>query len=185
MIHNPKSTIAPRIITGHYKGFKLSVPESARPVTDRVKTYMFDILGDIEGLTCADIFAGSGNLGIEALSRGVSHATFVENDKEAIDNIHENITGLRISESRFKIFTHSVGAFVNTINQTFDLLFVDPPFESIHSFKIETLLSVMHADTILILKVDETDIQIPEQLEVLKDKIMGKNRVLILRKSKL
>jgi len=82
-----------RVLTGKAKGKKLKVPSSkkVRPTTSRVKKSIFDKLGDIEGLKVLDLFAGSGNLGIEALSKNALHVTFVEKDRTTTKLINENI----------------------------------------------------------------------------------------------
>lgn len=177
-----KSSNSPRIITGTFKGFKLKVPTSARPVTDRVKTYIFDALGDIQDVIVVDLFAGSGNLGIEALSRGASQVTFVESDTDAIRKIRENITDAGIEDSRVRILLQTIQKYLHTNPQTADLIFADPPFELIGKLQIKTLMTLMHENSILILKIDDTKIAIPSELQILQDKVMGKNRVIILKK---
>ena len=84
----------PRIISGKARGFRLqSVPgDSTRPVTDRVKEALFNILnGDIQGSTLLDLFAGTGSIGIEALSRGAAFVRFIDINKQAVTTVKNNL----------------------------------------------------------------------------------------------
>src|SRR2546423_14038956 len=87
-----------RVIAGEYRGRRLKVPPGVRtrPTTDRVREALFSILGDVEDLRVADLFAGSGALGIEAISRGAEHATFVERDLGAVGILKFNLAALGI-----------------------------------------------------------------------------------------
>ena len=81
-----------RIIAGEKKGLTIEVPSSAKPITDRIKTSIFDLIRDfIEGAEVLDLFSGSGNFAIEALSRGANRAVIVEIDDRAVDIIKKNI----------------------------------------------------------------------------------------------
>lgn len=120
-----------RVITGSAKGRQLKSPGSAtRPITDRVKTSLFNILStrviDAEVL---DLFAGAGNVGIEALSRGAKRATFVELDREALQALQENLKLTRL-ESRARIVRQDVFKFIPQQAGTgsqYDLIYVAPP----------------------------------------------------------
>ena len=122
-----------QVLTGKAKGKKLKVPSSkkVRPTTSRVKKSIFDKLGDIEGLKVLDLFAGSGNLGIEALSKNVLHVTFVEKDRAAARLIKENI-----DNCGFENYTRVLNSdyekalkFLERKEEKFDLIFIDPPYE--------------------------------------------------------
>jgi len=176
------SKIEPRIITGLYKGKHLQVPESARPVTDRVKTVMFDLLGDVTGLTCIDLFSGSGNLGIEALSRGVLHSTFVESSPEAIKLIRENIASIGISEICETVLHIKVEKFLEITDTTYDLIFIDPPFERIVQFNLEPVVKLMHSDSVIILKVNKEMPKLTSQLAIIREKKMGENTLMFIKK---
>src|SRR5689334_3768381 len=88
----------PRVIAGRLGGRTLVAPAGAstRPTSDRVREALFSILGDIEGATVLDLFAGTGALGIEALSRGASHATLVENARPALRALAQNLETLEL-----------------------------------------------------------------------------------------
>src|ERR671933_2553598 len=87
-----------RVIAGEYRGRRLKVPPGVRtrPTADRVREALFSILGDVEDASVADLFAGSGVLGIEALSRGARDATFVERAASAVRALEANVAGLAV-----------------------------------------------------------------------------------------
>lgn len=88
-----------QVITGTAKGIPLKVPHKARPISDRAKASLFDMIGpDILGKTILDLFAGSGALGIEALSRGAEHATFIDIDKYAVKDLEANLERTKLTE---------------------------------------------------------------------------------------
>lgn len=120
-----------RIIAGQWRGRTLMAPEGAatRPTGDRVRETLFSMLvsrlGSFEGLRVADIYAGSGALGLEAVSRGAAFACFVDNDARAIDSIRSNI-GWLAADGQTKILGR--GAEALPPEQPFDLIFADPPY---------------------------------------------------------
>ena len=122
-----------RIIAGAFRGRKLQAPEgmATRPTADRVRETLFSMLtsrlGSFEGLRVADLFAGSGALGLEALSRGAAFACFVEHDRRALDAIRGNIEALGV-EDRTQLLARS--ALALPLAEPFDLLFADPPYAS-------------------------------------------------------
>ncbi len=121
-----------RVIAGEAKGRKLFAPKShnIRPVLDKVKGAIFNILFDVSDLRVLDLFAGTGAVGIEALSRGASHATFVDSSFEAISILKKNLEHCKFTE-RSKIFPRPVPVaieFYSKNSEQFDLIFVDPPY---------------------------------------------------------
>lgn len=120
-----------RITTGIVKGMKLkSVPGlDTRPTTDRVKQSLFNTIQfDIEGRNVLDLFAGSGQLGLEALSRGASHAVFVENSPIALSTIRENVQKTGFCD-RSEIIRSDYKAYLQSARGAgFHLVFVDPPY---------------------------------------------------------
>jgi 16S rRNA (guanine966-N2)-methyltransferase len=123
-----------RIIAGKYKGHQL-VPFQAdhiRPTTDRVKESQFNILmSHFDGTRVLDLFAGTGNLGLEAISRGASEVLFVEKSKQSIQILEKNIQKLKISEA-YKIIQKDVLSFLKTYQgEPFDVIFADPPFTEV------------------------------------------------------
>ncbi len=120
-----------RIIAGSLGGRKIETPDGKKthPMSERIRNALFNSIGDeIGGARVLDAFAGSGALGIEAISRGASHATFIERDRIAQKVIDENITTLGISEQT-KIIRASVAAWISTYDgELFDIILVDPPY---------------------------------------------------------
>ena len=121
-----------RIISGEWRGRKLVAPEgmATRPTGDRVRETLFSMLasrlGSFEQLRVADLYAGSGALGLEALSRGAAFACFVEQDPRAIAAIRSNVEALGVGD-RSRILARSVEALPP--EQPFELVFADPPYE--------------------------------------------------------
>lgn len=119
-----------RVITGSARGRKLVTLEGndVRPTTDRVKEGIFSsIQFEIEGSVVLDLYSGSGQLGIEALSRGAKRAVFVDNSKRSLDAVQENlqITGL---SDKADIYNMNSIDYLKYTNQTFDFIFLDPPY---------------------------------------------------------
>ena len=123
-----------RIIAGTARSLPLRSIEGrdTRPTTDRIKETLFNILQTgIEGCSYLDLFAGSGQLGLEALSRGANHAVFVENSKKACACIEENIRFTRF-DARAKLLSMEASGALRTLegNDSFDYIFMDPPYQS-------------------------------------------------------
>jgi 16S rRNA (guanine966-N2)-methyltransferase len=119
-----------RIVAGTLGGRRLKAPagRATRPTSDRVREALFSILGDLTGAHVLDLFAGSGALGIEALSRGASRAVFVDSDPRAIAAIRANVDALGIAAPVHK---RTALAYLNNASDgPFDLVFLDPPYSS-------------------------------------------------------
>ena len=121
-----------RVISGTAGRLQLEAPKSmARPSTDRLREALFSILGNrMENAQVLDLFAGSGALGIEALSRGAKHATFVDLDRAAITALNTNLKRTRF-ESQAMIANQDVYAFLKRVSSqtAYDLVFADPPYK--------------------------------------------------------
>ncbi len=123
-----------RIIAGEWKRRQLRAPEgdNTRPTADRVRETLFSMLasrlGDFEGLSVADLFAGSGALGLEALSRGAASCMFVEQDAAAIRALRSNIAALK-AQSRCDVRACSAMA-IGHAKQPLDLILLDPPYDT-------------------------------------------------------
>lgn len=121
-----------RIIAGSYKGYSLKVPHSlkTRPTSDRARETIFNILNNYVDaypeLEVLDVFAGSGALGLEALSRGASTATFIEIDRDAINKIHDNIMHLKVDDI-CKVLRLDARR-LPTAYKKFNLIFMDAPY---------------------------------------------------------
>jgi 16S rRNA (guanine(966)-N(2))-methyltransferase RsmD len=121
-----------QVLTGKAKGRRLKVPKgrTIRPTTSRVKKAIFDTLGNISGFKVLDVFAGSGGLGIEALSRGAVHVTFIEKNPIVYKVLRENINLCGFLDRTNLICAHYEGALkkLKKNDKKFDLIFIDPPY---------------------------------------------------------
>ena len=124
-----------RIVGGKYRHRIIIYPDDAshtRPTKDRVREAIFSALGDISGARVLDLYAGSGAMGLEALSRGASHATFVDISLVAIKVIKDNIANLKIDNSEYEVIKNrDINAleFLKQKCEKFDLIILDPPYE--------------------------------------------------------
>ena len=119
-----------RVITGSARGRKLKTPENydIRPTTDNVKESLFNILQfDIEGRRVLDLFAGTGQLGIEALSRGASEVVFVDENRESVRIVRENLKTCGFSA---QVLQANALDYLRACGK-FDLIFVDPPYDAV------------------------------------------------------
>lgn len=123
-----------RIVAGEWRGRKLAAPEgdTTRPTADRTRETLFSMLasrlGSFEGLKVADLFAGSGALGLEALSRGAAHCLFVDQDASAIRAIRRNIANLQ-AQSRCDVRAGSALS-LGPAKEPLDLVLLDPPYDT-------------------------------------------------------
>jgi 16S rRNA (guanine966-N2)-methyltransferase len=117
-----------RVVAGEFKGRRLVAPRGTRtrPTADRVREALFSMLGDVSGARVLDLYAGSGALGIEALSRGAESAVFVERDHAALAALHRN---LEATGARAEVRRQDVARFLARPGGTFDLVFCDPPYD--------------------------------------------------------
>ncbi len=121
-----------RIITGTKRGKKLLSleGESVRPTTDRVKEALFDILQfSLEGRRFLDLFAGSGQIGLEAVSRGAEKVCFVDSSKAALRVVEKNIALTGFSQQSH-VFLGDFETFLSATSETFDIAFLDPPYRT-------------------------------------------------------
>lgn len=151
-----------RIISGTLGGRVLQVPRNAsfRPTTDRVKESIFNMLAHRMTLTDArvcDLFAGSGGLGLEALSRGASHVTFVERDRHSLDVLRRNVAALDVA-SRCTVQPVPVESFLHrppSAEATFDLVLADPPYAlTLHGELLAQVRALLHPDALFVYEHD-------------------------------
>jgi len=123
-----------RVITGSARGRKLTAPEGmdVRPTTDKVKEAIFSAIQfEIEGAYVLDLFAGSGQMGIEALSRGAEKTVFVDNSQKAIRCINNNLRTVNLEKYADVINLDSYD-YIRHINRNFDIIILDPPYRYNH-----------------------------------------------------
>ena len=178
-----------RVITGKARGVQLKTPEGldTRPTTDRVKEALFSIIQfEIPGTTVLDLFGGTGQLGIEALSRGAKSAVFVDEGREAISVIRDNLRRTRLEE-KAQVLQMDYLSYLRRCKKRFRLIFLDPPYAEKY---LETALKFISEIDIL----EESGIIITERplgksldgdfsgLEASKDYNYGKTTITLFRR---
>jgi 16S rRNA (guanine966-N2)-methyltransferase len=183
-----------RIVAGVAGGRRLVVPEGevTRPTSDRVREALFSTLGsmlDLTGLRVLDLYAGSGALGLEALSRGAGHVTFVERDHRALSCLRRNVASTRLGPT-----TVRAGDVARVLGSSppepADLVLADPPYRVSSEEACATLAQGIHAgwladDALVVLERPrrEPDPEWPGGLEVLQRRDYGETRLWYLRRS--
>jgi 16S rRNA (guanine966-N2)-methyltransferase len=145
-----------RIISGSRKGHTIHAPagRGTRPTSDRVRESIFNIVGPVEDATVLDLYAGSGAMGLEALSRGAASAVFVERDPDAIRAIERNLDKLRL---RGTVLRQDAIAVLAGEKRKYDLVFVDPPYEMYTDLQPQLaryLPPVVAADGVVVVETD-------------------------------
>ncbi len=182
-----------RVISGNNRGMQLLAPEGmdTRPTQDRIKETLFNMIAfDVPDAYFLDLFAGSGQMGIEALSRGAMEAVFVEKDKNAINCIEKNIAKARLEDSS-KVLKMEVSAALNSLNShgSFDIVFMDPPYnKEIEKAVLNQLKdkSFITKDTLIIVEASlETgfDYVADFGFEITKEKLYKTNKHIFLKKA--
>jgi 16S rRNA (guanine966-N2)-methyltransferase len=125
-----------RIVAGSRKGARIFAPKGldTRPTGDRVREAVFNLVGPVEGATVLDLYAGSGAMGLEALSRGAESAVFVESDREACRTIKRNLDKLGLDSAQ--VACSDVLRFLVSESRCFDLILVDPPYDVVESVAV-------------------------------------------------
>lgn len=155
-----------RVITGSARGRKLVTLEGddVRPTTDKVKESLFNIIQfDVEGASFLDLFAGSGQIGIEALSRGARQAVFVDKSKKSIDVVRQNLKTTGFEKSAVVLNSDSL-AFLQRRAEKYDLAFLDPPYSTgLLQKALELVPSVMSENGIIICEAPVSE-ELPEMV---------------------
>jgi len=181
-----------RIISGTNKGMKLYAPEgmSVRPTSDKIKEAVFNIIGFIdEDSRALDLFAGSGNVGIEFLARGAEHCCFVDASHKSLSYVKKNLELCNFQEKAKVICSDYEKAIINLSknNEKFDYIFADPPYDlkcCLNIAKIVFENNILKPDGMLIIESDksETVFEIID-INVLKykEKLYGRTRISIMK----
>ncbi len=180
----------PRVIAGSKRSLILKAPEGldTRPTTDRIKETLFNILqGDIPGSVVADFFAGSGSIGIEALSRGAKKAYFVDNSKEAIACIQDNVKHTHFEDESIILNHDAISASYYINDRHVDIVFMDPPYEK--GLEKELLLALrdkpfIDKETLFVIEADlNTDFSYADDCgyEITREKLYKTNKHIFLR----
>ena len=159
-----------RIITGKAKGIVLKTPagEATRPTAERVKEAVFSMLQfDIEGRSVLDLFAGSGQMGLEALSRGAEHCVFVDKSRQSINVVRENVQSCGfVSQSR--ILNMDACDYLRSAKPGIDIALLDPPYEQDLLLKALPLLEPKLSDRAIVVCEHESDLDLPDEIGRLK-----------------
>lgn len=175
-----------RVITGSAKGRKLITLEGddIRPTGDKVKGAIFNsIQFEIEGRRVLDLFAGSGQLGIEALSRGAEKAVFVDLNRRAVNVVNENLEHCRLKE-KASVFNGDSLSYLKTAREKFDIIFIDPPYKKGLAEKALSLApQVMNDGGIIVCETDRNE-EMPEfsgKFREAKRETYSKTQIVIYR----
>ena len=144
-----------RVITGKARGVNLKTPEGfqTRPTTDRVKEALFSVIQfDIPAASVLDLFGGTGQLGIEALSRGAKHAVFVDESEKACQLIRENLRRTKL-EKEASVVRSDYLAYLGRCREKFDIIFLDPPYAEVfleNALKMITEIDILQSGGIIV-----------------------------------
>ncbi len=158
-----------RVIAGRLGGRRLRAPGGrvTRPTSDRVREALFSMLGELDGATVLDVFAGTGALGIEALSRGARRAVFVERDAGALRVLRANLAALEIDGDAAEVRRGDALRALQSAREaqeTYDLVFIDPPYSQARGLEAELsaiLPSLLRPDARVVV---ESDRRVPLEL---------------------
>ena len=180
-----------RIITGKARGVKLLTLEgdNTRPTSERAKEAVFSMLSfDIEGRDVLDLYAGSGQMGLEALSRYAKSATFVDNSRDAIQIINKNISKTKLLDGAL-VVNSDVNAFLTRARGQYDIVFIDPPYALravCPALEIMLKKNLLKPTSIIICESEEADIfennsSLGEQFEVIRRAKYGMAHITLLK----
>jgi 16S rRNA (guanine966-N2)-methyltransferase len=157
-----------RIIAGTHRGHTIYAPPGTdtRPTSDRVRENVFNILGPVEGASVLDLYAGSGAMGLEALSRGAERAVFVERDPDAAKVIERNLDKLRL---RGSVLRRDAVSVLASETRKYDLVLVDPPYDmylDVQPQLARYLPGVLAEDGVVVVETDarvEPELPLPQR----------------------
>ncbi len=179
-----------QVISGKYRGRKLKSPDSARPTLQRIKISTFSLIQEFmkPDIKVLDLFAGSGALGLECISRGAKHCHFVEVDKSSVKCIESNLKG--IDKQFYSILNTDYKDALKTVgikNLKFDIIFLDPPYEQgfyAPAVDIIARYNLLENDGILVLEMNKEKPYIfdASKYKVYKERDYGISKILVLQK---
>ncbi|MBS8057010.1 16S rRNA (guanine(966)-N(2))-methyltransferase RsmD [Streptococcus suis] len=175
-----------RIVSGSYGGRPLKTLDgkTTRPTSDKVRGAMFNMIGPyFEGGRVLDLYAGSGGLSIEAISRGMESAVLVERDRRAQAIIRENIAMTKEAD-KFQLLAMEVRQALNSVEGPFDLVFLDPPYaeQEIEEVITELCRRDLLADDVMVVCETDKAVSLPEEIAELgiwKEKLYGISKVTV------
>ena len=177
-----------RITTGKYRNRKIQMPKGMRPTQDKVRKAVFDILGDISGLAFLELFAGSGAVGLEALSRGASELVMVESNRNSILTIKKNIQLLKAPDfNLYHLESDKAVKLLSLDKKHFDIIFIDPPYLKDMAKKILQTLEaydILSPNGLIVIQHSKVELLPGDSLkfDLIKEARYGDTRLSIFRK---
>ena len=176
-----------KVIAGIYKGRNIDTikDSTTRPMMGIAREGIFNTLQfSFENANVLDLFAGSGSMGIEALSRGAKYVTFIDNSPDCIRQINKNLEEYKNDYSVIKL---DVSNYINEVDSKFDIIFYDPPFEystEVINVEINIIRNNLNKNAFIIIHrhLNSSSIVLPNDVELYKEKNYGQSKILILRK---
>ena len=176
-----------KVIAGIYKGRNIDTikDSTTRPMMGIAREGIFNTLQfSFENANVLDLFAGSGSMGIEALSRGAKYVTFIDNSPDCIRQINKNLEEYKNDYSVIKL---DVSNYINEVASKFDIIFYDPPFEystEVINVEINEIRNNLNKNAFIIIHrhLNSSSIVLPNDVELYKEKYYGQSKILILRK---
>lgn len=173
-----------RIIAGRLGGRQFDSPRGHRthPMSDKGRGALFNALGDVEGLTVLDAFAGSGALSFEAISRGAAQATAIDRDRNAQRTIQQNIRQLGLTDQT-KLIKAPAASWLSTTDATFDLVLLDPPFEELQISLLTRLAERAKPGGLVVLSLPpRAEVKLDDSYTPVAHKTYGDNQLIFYRR---
>jgi 16S rRNA (guanine(966)-N(2))-methyltransferase RsmD len=177
-----------RVIAGSLGGRPLKAPRgrATRPTSDRVREALFAMLGELGGASVLDLFAGTGALGIEALSRGAGRAVFVERDASALRALRGNLAALEIDSGRAEVRRADALAALQSARaaeETYDLIFIDPPYVQAHDWgpRLSAILPTLLRPAARVVVESDRRAPLDLEFEVVRHRLYGDTSITIHR----
>ena len=171
-----------RIIAGTHRGHRIAAPKGrdTRPTSDRVRENAFNLIGPVDDADVLDLFAGSGAMGLEALSRGAASATFVDSDREACHTINANLDKLKLHAT---VLCQDASRFVAADRRSYDLVLCDPPYSYDHARLAPRLAGLVAPNGLLVYETSsrEAPPSIPG-VEIRTSRTYGSARLTLFRR---
>lgn len=177
-----------RVIAGSLKGreFKSPHKKSTHPMSDKVRGALFNVLGDIAGLTFLDAFSGTGALAFEAASRGAKTVVAIEKDRAAHSTLDENVKELRLNRIVKAVRANTAGWSIHNMEKKFDVVILDPPYDEIQIGLLQKMINrhVEPGGLAVLSCPGKTDFPEFDNTEIVSDKDYGDAQLVFYRKNK-
>lgn len=174
-----------RIIAGEFKSRIIKDPKGRRthPMSEKIRGALFNSIGDISGLTVLDAFAGTGAVGIEALSRGAGHINAVEMDADSFETLKEN-RNLITNVERMEVHRANIKTWLKNQQKYFDVIVADPPYDAIGMRALETCADYVEPSGLLIVSLPQAEHIKFDNFKKIDEKRYGNAKLVFYKKSK-